>query len=33
MKKDDYMDLDFSDIEAHFPLDRREFIKLFASSL
>ncbi len=25
MKKDDYMDLDFSDITARFPLDRREW--------
>jgi isoquinoline 1-oxidoreductase len=33
MKKDDYMDLDFSDIEAHFPLDRREFIKLFGGGI
>jgi isoquinoline 1-oxidoreductase len=33
MKKDDYMDLDFSDIEAYFPLDRREFIKLFGGGV
>ena len=33
MKKDDYMDFDFSDIEAHFPLDRREFIKLFGGGI
>ncbi len=33
MKKDDYMDIDFSDIEAHFPLDRREFIKLFGGGI
>ncbi len=33
MKKNDYMDLDFSDIEAHFPLDRREFIKLFGGGI
>jgi len=33
MKKDDYMDLDFSDIEAYFPLDRREFIKLFGGGI
>jgi len=33
MKKDEYMDLDFSDIKAHFPLDRREFIKLFGGGI
>jgi isoquinoline 1-oxidoreductase len=33
MKNDDYMDLDFSDIEAHFPLDRREFIKLLGGGI
>ena len=33
MKKGDYMDLDFSDIEAHFPLDRREFLKLFGGGI
>jgi isoquinoline 1-oxidoreductase len=33
MKNDDYMDLDFSDIEAYFPLDRREFIKLFSGGV
>jgi hypothetical protein len=33
MKKDDYMDLDFSDIEAYFPLHRREFIKLFGGGI
>ncbi len=33
MKEDDYMDLDFSDIKAHFPLDRREFIKLFGGGI
>jgi nicotinate dehydrogenase subunit B len=33
MKKDDYLDLDFSDIEAHFPLDRRQFIKLFGGGV
>jgi nicotinate dehydrogenase subunit B len=33
MKEDDYMDLDFSDIKAHFPLDRREFLKLFGGGI
>lgn len=33
MKKDEYMDLDFSDIKAHFPLSRREFIKLFGGGI
>jgi isoquinoline 1-oxidoreductase len=33
MKEDDYIDLDFSDIEAYFPLDRREFIKLFGGGI
>jgi nicotinate dehydrogenase subunit B len=33
MKEDDYMDIDFSDIKAHFPLDRREFLKLFGGGI
>ena len=30
---DDYMDLDFSDIKVHFPLSRREFVKLAAGGI
>ncbi len=33
MKEDDYMDLDFSDITARFPLERREFLKLLGGGI
>ncbi len=33
MKEDEYLDLDFSDIAAHFPLSRREFIKLLGGGI
>lgn len=33
MKEDEYMDLDFSDIKIHFPLNRREFLKLFGGGI
>lgn len=29
MDSKDYLEIDFSDITARFPLDRREFLKLF----
>ncbi|UCC39874.1 MAG: xanthine dehydrogenase family protein molybdopterin-binding subunit [Candidatus Aminicenantes bacterium] len=33
MKKDEYMDLDFSDIKVNFPLKRREFLKLLGGGI
>jgi len=33
MKKDDFLDLDFKDITPSFPLDRREFLKLFGGGI
>jgi nicotinate dehydrogenase subunit B len=33
MKEDKYIDLDFSDITTHFPLKRREFLKLIGGGI
>jgi nicotinate dehydrogenase subunit B len=33
MKKDEYMDLDFSDIKVNFPLNRREFLRLLGGGI
>ncbi|MFQ6114576.1 MAG: molybdopterin cofactor-binding domain-containing protein, partial [bacterium] len=33
MKEDQYLDIDFSDISAQFPLDRRKFLKLLGGGI
>ncbi len=33
MKKDEYMDLDFTDIKVNFPLNRRDFLKLLGGGI